>query len=198
MINYTTLATPIIAILAIGGVIGFFIVYSYYPEKHENMKIDGKCYEFVDAAHKKITTLDAEMKIKKMVLQISKVEPPNARIPIAFNGKDSEVNNFINIYNLTVTSNQKVMYFPKINGSVVTADITKTDLLKIIEHLSLFDVFPSSKSVVGSIGIQPNKYISPAEERNVSLELDKLMKNKLRQIIDTSEGVESAECRNDT
>lgn len=198
MINYTTLATPIIAILAIGGVIGFFIVYSYYPEKHENMKIDGKCYEFVDAAHKKITTLDAEMKIKKMVLQISKVEPPNARIPIAFNGKDSEVNNFINIYNLTVTSNQKVMYFPKINGSVVTADITKPDLLKIIEHLSLFDVFPSSKSVLGSIGIQPNKYISPAEERNVSLELDKLMKNKLRQIIDTSEGVESAECRNDT
>src|SRR5574342_452101 len=198
MINYTTLALPIIAILAIGGVIGFFIVYSYYPEKHENMKIDGKCYEFVDAAHKKITTLDAEMKIKKMVLQISKVEPPNERIPIAFNGKDSEVNNFINIYNLTVTSNQKVMYFPKINGSVVTADITKPDLLKIIEHLSLFDVFPSSKSLVGSIGIQPNKYISPSEERNVSLELDKLMKNKLRQIIDTSEGVESAECRNDT
>ncbi|HSA72745.1 MAG TPA: hypothetical protein VLD84_02220 [Nitrososphaeraceae archaeon] len=198
MINYTTLALPIIAILAIGGVIGFFIVYSYYPEKHENMKIDGKCYEFVDAAHKKITTLDAEMKIKKMVLQISKVEPPNARIPITFNGKNSEVNNFINIYNLTVTSNQKVMYFPKINGSVVTADITKTDLLKIIEHLSLFDVFPSSKSLVGSIGIQPNKYISPSEERNVSLELDKLMKNKLRQIIDTSEGVESAECRNDT
>ena len=198
MINYATLALPIIAVLAIGGVIGFFIVYSYYPEKHENIKIDGKCYEFVDAAHEKITTLDAEIKIKKMILQISKVEPTNARMPIIFNGKDSEVNNFKNTYNLTVTSNQKVMYFPKINGSVVTADITKPDLLKIVEHLSLFDVFPSSKSVVGSIGIQPNKYISPSEEKNVSLELDKLMKNKLRQIIDTSEGVESAECRNDT
>ena len=143
-------------------------------------------------------TLDAEIKIKKMLLQISKVEPPNARMPIIFNGKDSEVNNFINTYNLTVTSNQKVMYFPNINGSVVTADIIKPNLLKIIEHLSLFDVFPSSKSIVGSIGIQPNKYISPSEETNVSLELDKLMKNKLRQIIDTSEGVESAECRNDT
>src|SRR5574339_535506 len=113
MINYTTLALPIIAILAIGGVIGVFIMYAYYAVKYE-----------------------------KMVLQISKVEPSNARIPITFNGKNSEVNNFINIYNLTVTTNQKVMYFPKINGSVVTADITKPDLLKIIEHLSLCDVFP--------------------------------------------------------
>ncbi|MDW0246786.1 MAG: hypothetical protein QOB17_05155 [Nitrososphaeraceae archaeon] len=198
MINYTTLALPIIAVLAIGGIISFFVVYSFYPEKHENIKIDGKCYELVDAAHEKITELNAEMKIKTMLLQISKVDPPNARIPIIFNGKDSEVNNLINTYNLTVTSNQKVMYFPNINGSVVTADITKPDLLKIVEHLSLFDVFPSSKSVVGSIGIQPNKYISPSEEKNVSLEQDKLMKNKLRQIIDTSEGVESAECRNDT
>ena len=198
MINYTTLALPIIAVLAISGVIGFFVVYSFYPEKHENIKIDGKCYELVDAVHEKIMTLDAEIKIKKMILQISKVEPTNARIPIIFNGKDSEVNNFINTHNLTVTSNQKVLYFPNINGSVVTADITKPNLLKIVEHLSLFDVFPSSKSVVGSIGIQPNKYISPSEEKNVSLELDKLMKNKLRQIIDTSEGVESAECRNDT
>ena len=198
MINYATLAIPIMAVLAIGGVISFFVVYSFYPEKHENIKIDGKCYELVDAAHEKITALNAEMKIKKMLLQINKVEPPNARIPIIFNGKDSEVNNFKNTYNLTVTSNQKVMYFPKINGSVVTADIIKPNLLKIVERLSLFDVFPSSKSVVGSIGIQPNKYISPSEEKNVSLELDKLMKNKLRQIIDTSEGVESAECRNDT
>ena len=198
MINYTALALPLIVILAISGVISFFVVYSFYPEKHENIKIDGRCYELVDAAHERFMNLSAEMKIKTMLLQISKVESPNARIPIIFNGKDSEVNNFINTYNLTVTSNQKVMYFPKINGSVVTADITKPNLLKIVEHLSLFDVFPSSKSVVGSIGIQPNKYISPSEEKNVSLELDKLMKNKLRQIIDTSEGVESAECRNDT
>jgi hypothetical protein len=62
----------------------------------------------------------------------------------------------------------------------------------------MFDVFPSSKSVVGSIGIQPNEYISPSEERSVTLEVGNLMKNKLRHIIETSEGVESAECRNET
>ena len=198
MINYTTLALPLIAVLAISGVISFFVVYSFYPEKHENVKIDGKCFELVDAAHEKFTNLSAEMTIKTMFLQISKVEPPNASIPIIFNGKDSEVDNFIDTHNLSVASNQKVMYFPRTNGSVVTADITKPDLLHIVEHLSLYDVFPSSKSVVGSIGIQPNKYISPSEEKNVTLEVGNLMKNKLRHIIATSEGVESAECRNET
>ena len=198
MINYATLAIPIMAVLAIGGVISFFVVYSFYPEKHENIKIDGRCYELVDAAHERFMNLSAEMKIKTMLLQISKVESPNARIPIILNGKDSEVDNFIDTHNLTVTSNQKVMYFPRTNGSVVTADITKPDLLHIVEHLSMFDVLPSSKSIVGSIGIQPNKYISLSEERNVTLEIDKLMQNKLRQIIETSEGVESAECRNET
>ena len=41
-------------------------------------------------AHQKITNLTAEMKIRKMLLQLSKVEPQNAIIPIFFNGKDSE------------------------------------------------------------------------------------------------------------
>lgn len=198
MINYAPLALPIIAILAISGVISFFAVYSFYPEKHENIKIDGNCYELVGAAHEKFTNLNGEMKIKTMLLQISKVEPPNAHIPIIFNGKDSEVDNFINTHNLTVISNQKVMYFPRTNGSVVTADIAKSDLLKIIEQLSLFDVFTSSKSIAGSIDIQPNKYITVSEEKNITLEMDKLMQNNLRHIIGTSEGVEPAECRNET
>ena len=37
MINYGLLAIPLIAILVIGGVISFFVVYSFYPEKHENV-----------------------------------------------------------------------------------------------------------------------------------------------------------------
>src|ERR1051325_11899348 len=88
MINYTALALPLIVILAISGVISFFVVYSFYPEKHENIKIDGRCYELVDASHERFMNLSAEMKIKTMLLQISKVESPNARIPIIFNGKE--------------------------------------------------------------------------------------------------------------
>jgi hypothetical protein len=198
MINYGLLAIPLISILVVGGVISFFVVYSFYPEKHESVSIDGKCYELVGMAHQKITNLTAEMKIRKMLLQLSKVEPQNAIIPIIFNGKDSETKNFINRNDLAVTSNQKVIYFPNINGSVVTANITKTDLQRIIGNLSIFDVLPSSKSVVGSIGIQPNKYITNDEDKDVSLLFDKIQKNRVMEIIRDSDGVNSAECRNET
>lgn len=198
MVNYSTLAIPIIALLAIGGVISFLIVYSVYPEKHENINIEGKCYELVGMAHQKFTNLTSEMQIKKLILQVSKVEPDNASIPIIFNGKDSEIEGFMNRYHLTVTSNQKVIYFPNINGSVVTANVPKADLQRIVDSLSIFDVFPSAKSVEGSIGIQPNNYITPNEHRDVSFILDKSMKNGLTEIIAKSDGVKSAECRNDT
>ena len=80
MLSYDLLMIPLIAILVIGGVIGFFAVYSFYPENHENVSIDGKCYELVGMAHQKITNLTAEMKIRKMLLQLSKIEPQNAII----------------------------------------------------------------------------------------------------------------------
>lgn len=91
-----------------------------------------------------------------------------------------------------------MIYFPNINGSVITADITKTDLQRIAGNLSIFDVFPSSKSVVGSIGIQANKYITNDEDEDVSLLLDKIQKSRMMEIIHNSDGVNSAECRNET
>jgi hypothetical protein len=184
--------------LVIGGVISFFIVFSFYPEKHENVSIEGKCYELVGEAHEKITKLTAEMKITKMLLQISNIEPENAIIPIIFNGNESEVINFIDRYDLAVTANQKVIYFPNINGSVVTANITKTDLQNIVGNLSILDMIPSSKSVAGSISIQPNKYITYDEDKDVSSLVDKMQKSRLMDIVHNSKGVNSAECRNET
>jgi hypothetical protein len=198
MINYGLIAIPLIAMLVIGGVISFFIVFSLYPEKHENVSIDGKCYELVGIAHEKITKLNAEMKITKMLLQISKIKSQNAVIPIIFNGNDSEAKNFIDKYDLDVTSNQKVIYFPNINGSVVTANVTKTDLQNILGNLSVSDVIPSSKSVAGSIGIQPNKYISYDDYKDVSSLVDKIQKSRLMDIVHNSDGVTPAECRNET
>ena len=198
MVNYGLIAIPLIALLVIGGVISFFIVFSFYPEKHENVRIDGKCYELIGAAHAKITNLTAEMKITKTLLQISKIESQNAVIPIIFNGNDSETKNFIDKYDLVVTSNQKVIYFPNINGSVVSANVTKNDLQNIVGNLSILDVIPSSKSTAGSIGIQPNKYITFDEDKDVSLLIDKIQKSRLMDIVHNSDGVSSAECRNET
>jgi hypothetical protein len=138
------------------------------------------------------------MKITKMLLQISKIESQNAIIPIVFNGNDTEAKNFIDKYDLAVTSNQKVIYFPNINGSVVTANVTKTDLQNIVGNLSILDVIPSSKSVAGSIGIQPNKYITYDEDNDVSSLVDKIQKSRLMDIIYNSDGVNQAECRNET
>ena len=133
-----------------------------------------------------------------MLLQLSKIESKNAIIPIIFNGKDSEIKNFIDEYNLAVSSNKKVIYFPNINGSVVTANITKTDLQSIVGNLSISDVIPSSKSVAGSVGIQPNKYITHDEDKDVSSLLDKIQKSRLMDIVSNSDGVSHAECRNET
>jgi hypothetical protein len=91
-----------------------------------------------------------------------------------------------------------VIYFPNINGSVVTANVTKTDLQNIVGNLSILDVIPSSKSVAGSIGIQPNKYITYDEDNDVSSLVDKIQKSRLMDIIYNSDGVNQAECRNET
>ena len=149
-------------------------------------------------AHQKFSRLAAEMEINKILLQMSKVEPKNAIIPVIFNGKDSDIESFINRYHLTVTSRQRVIYFPDINGSVVTSNIPKVDLQRIVDNLSIFDMLPSTKSIAGSIGIQPNNYITSNESRDVSFILDKFMTNGLRDIVDKSDGVKAAECRNNT
>jgi hypothetical protein len=133
-----------------------------------------------------------------MILQISNVEPNNAVIPIIFNGKDSEIESFMDRHNLSETSRQRVIYFPNINGSVVTANVPKVELQRIVDNLTIFDLLPSTKSVVGSIGIQPNKYISSIESRDISSITDKFMTNGLREIISRSDGVKPAECRNNT
>ena len=198
MINYGLLAIPLIGVLIIAGTISFITVYSSYPQKHENISIDGKCYELLGTAHQRYGNLTAKAEINKMILQISSVKPNNAFIPIIFNGKDSEIESFMDGHNLSETSRQRVIYFPNINGSVVTANVPKVELQRIIDNLTIFDLLPSTKTVVGSIGIQPNKYITSIESRDISSITDKFMTNGLREIISRSDGVKPAECRNDT
>ncbi|TLX87454.1 MAG: hypothetical protein E6K94_00330 [Thaumarchaeota archaeon] len=196
MINYSTLAIPIIIILVVGGVSSFLLVYSFYPEKHENVNIDGKCYELIGQAHQEFMNLSANKEIKTLILQLSKVEPNDVSIPIIFDGGDSEIKNFIDRFHLVVTSYQKVKYYPNIDGLVVVANIAKTDLESIVSNLTYFDVNPSAKTVAGSIGVEPNKYITLEELKDVSARLTEFMDNGIREIIAKSEGVKSAECRN--
>ena len=57
------LAFPgIVALLAVGTA-GFFLAFSYYPEKHVNVDIDGKCYELLDVSNEKHKILRLKMKL---------------------------------------------------------------------------------------------------------------------------------------
>jgi hypothetical protein len=195
MLDITRLAVPAIAILAIGGVISFLLAYSFYPEKHENVTIDGKCYELLDAAHEQYVNLAARKDIETLRLQLSKVEPKDAIIPIIFSGKDSDIERFKHKYPLMVTSQHKVKYFPNIDASVITANITKNELQNIAGNLTLKDVYPSAKTISGSIGIEPNNYITSAEGKDISTKSKEFMSNGIREIIANSDGARSAYCR---
>jgi hypothetical protein len=195
LIKYGTLAIPIIVALIIGGLISFLVVYSFYPEKHENINIDGKCYELTGMAHEAFTNLVAENKKNTLLLQLEKIEENNASIPISFNGRSSDTENFINRYHIAVTSKQNVTYYPGIVGSVVQGYVTKMNLQSIIENLTLYDLYPSSKTIAGSIGIEPNKYITSEETKDITLSQKQLMQKGLREIIAKSDGIKSAECR---
>jgi len=195
MLDITRLAVPAIAILAIGGVISFLLAYSFYPEKHENVTVDGKCYELLGAAHEQYVNLAARRDIETLRLQLSKVESKDAIIPIILSGRDSDMEHLRYSYQLNVTSQQKVKYYPNIDASVVTANIAKNQLQNIAGNLTLKDVYPSAKTIAGSIGIEPNNYITSAEGMDISIKSKEFMSNGIREIIANSDGVKSAYCR---
>ena len=195
MLDIARFAVLVIAILAIGGIISFLLAYSFYPEKHENVTVDGKCYELLDAAHKQYVNLAARKEIETLRLQLSKIEPKDAIIPIIFSGSDSDIEQFRHNYQLFETSQQKVKYYPNIDASVITANISRAELANIVGNLTLGDFYPSAKTVAGSLGIEPNNYITSAEVKEISNKSNKFMSDGIREIIGNSGGVKSAYCR---
>ena len=74
MIEYHKIAIPAIAILAAGGIISFLLAYNFYPEKHVNVNIGGKCYELLDSAYAKYQDLAANNEIEILKLQLDAIE----------------------------------------------------------------------------------------------------------------------------
>src|SRR5918994_1461025 len=118
--NYTKFAIPIIAALIVGGLVSFFIVYNFYPEKHENIKVDGKCYELTGRAHQRYINLTSRVEKNSLLLQLNKVEDNNASIPIRFTGENGASKNFIDRNHIIVKFKQNVTLYPDIIGSIVS------------------------------------------------------------------------------
>ena len=204
MVNFRALAIPAIIVLLVGGTISFFMAFSFYPEKHVNVKINGECYEFLDNAYAKYKKLQAEKELLIFRLQANAIGSPGTIIPVIFSGTGEEVNDFVNRYNIKITTSQKIGANNNyIDKYIVKATMTKQNFERIINDLTIKDLYPLTKSISGTIGLQPNIYITEQEGEQISLYSKDFMRNGIQQIIDDSnvnnssdyDGVKQAECR---
>ena len=198
MVNLRGLAIPAIIVLLVGGTISFFMAFSFYPEKHVNIKINGECYEFLDEAYAKYKKLQAEKELLIFRLQANAIELPNTVIPVIFSGAGEEVNDFTNRYDIKNISSQRIGANNNyIDKYIIKATMTKQDFENIINDLTIKDLDPLTKS----IALQPNPHITEEEGKRISLYAKDFMSNGIHQIIDASnvdsdyDGVRLAECR---
>jgi hypothetical protein len=203
MVDFRALAIPAIIVLLVGGTISFFMAFSFYPEKHVNVKINGECYEFLDNAYAKYKKLQAEKELLIFRLQANAIASPNTIIPVIFSGTGEEVDDFVNRYNINIITSQKIGANNNyIDKYVIKATMTKRDFERIINDLTIKDLDPLTKSISGSIGLQPNSYMTEQEGEQISIYSRDFMRNGIQQIIDASnanssdnDGVKQAECR---
>jgi hypothetical protein len=195
-LSFYKLAFPgILALLAVGTV-GFLLAFSYYPEKHVNVDIDGTCYELLDESNEKHKILRAENEIKIKQMQLNMIEYGDASLPIVFSGFKDSVDEFMKQYNIrNIVSMQKVSDNPKFDKFIIKATSSKNELQKIVNDLTLGDFYPTL-SVKGSVGLGPNKYISSEEGKVISAESKDFMQNGIKSIVESSVGIKVAECRN--
>jgi hypothetical protein len=190
------LAIPgIVTLLAIGTA-GFLLAFSYYPEKHVNVDIDGKCYELLDTANEKHKILRAQNEINIKQIQLNMIEHSDASLPVVFSGFKEDVDDFIKQYNLrNIISVQKVSDNPTFDKYIIKATLSKNELQKIVNDLTLTDFYPTL-SVRGGVGLGPNKYISSEERKVISAESKDFMENGIKDIVESNIGTKLAECRN--
>jgi hypothetical protein len=198
-LNFYKLVFPGILVLLVVGTVGFLLAYSYYPEKHVNVDIDGTCYELLDASNEKHKILSAENEINVKKMQLNMIEYGDASLPIVFSGFKESVYDFIKYYNMeNITSVQKVSDNPTFDKFIIKATLSKNELQEIVNDLTISDFYPTV-SVKGSVGLGPNKYISSEEGKVISAESKDFMQNGIKNIVESNievGGVKLAECRN--
>jgi hypothetical protein len=195
-LSFSQLAIPGILVLLVGGTIGFLLAFNYYPEKHVNVNVDGRCYELLDAANEKHKILRAQNEINIKKLQLNMIEYSDASLPVTFSGFKENEDDFIKQYNIrNIISVQKVSDNPTFDKYIIKATLSKNELQKIVNDLTLTDYYPTL-SVRGGVGLGPNKYISSEERKVISAESKYFMENGIKDIVESNVGIKSAECRN--
>ena len=195
-LSFYKVAFPGILALLVVGTIGFLLAFSYYPEKHVNVSIDGRCYELLDESNEKHKILRAQNEINVKQMQLNVIEYSNANLPIVFSGFKENVDDFIKQYNISnIMSTQKVSDNPTFDKFIMKATVSKQELEKIVNDLTLSDFYPTL-SVKGSVGLEPNQYISSDEGKIISANSIKFMQKGIKEIVESNAGIKQAECRN--
>ena len=200
MVDFHKLIIPIIIILIVGGTASFFLAYEFYPKKNVNINVNGYCYEFLGPAFAEYRNLDAKKEMRTLNLQYNAIEPPNALIPITFSGTKSEINELADNYNVEIVGEQQVGDINNNNNYIdkyiVKGLIAKPYFKQILDDLTVQDFNPLTKTVLSSIGLQPNPFLTLEESKEISLDTNNFMRKEIQQMIaDNHEGIKQAECR---
>lgn len=196
MANLQSIIIPGIVIGLIGGITIFLVAYSYYPEKHLNVNLNGRCFEFLDSAFSDYENLEFNNEILIKVLQTKAIGGPETMVPVSYVGSESQVDKFIQGYLLEVTN------YYKQKGSNLVADkivikgkMRNSDIVTYLGDISKTKENIVSRNSLHNFGILPNKYISSFEGMKISKTTDKFMENGLKAISANDLGVNKAECR---
>jgi hypothetical protein len=197
LVDFHRLAIPLIIILAISGVVSFFLAHNFYPKKNVNVNVGGVCYELVGSAFNQYKDLEAQRSVRILQLQLNAIEPHNAALPISFSGTKDGVIEFSSKYDINITANNRI---GNINEYVTNGIIKKSHLERILEDLEETKNNPLNRTVLSTVGLQPNLFITEEEGRQIAGNITRFMQTGIRQIIESGNtgDINTAECRSST
>ena len=144
-----------------------------------------------------LSTNTKTWKPKDRLGQLGAIEPPNAAIPISFSGTNDGIMEFSSKYDINITKNHQI---GNIDKYVVNGIVNKLFLKQILEDLKTIDPNPLNRTVLSTVGLQTNSFITQEEGRQIAQNIDGFMQAGIRQIVenDNTSDINTAECRTST
>ncbi|MDP8906617.1 MAG: hypothetical protein M3M88_03755 [Thermoproteota archaeon] len=196
MVSSQKIVVPGIITALIGGTIMLLLAFSFYPEKHVNINLNGRCYELLDEAYAKYKDLEVQRENEIKRLQVQAIGDPAIMVPISFSGTERQVNDFINQNDVDVSSRQLLGNNSSIDKTIVKGTMSNGNLERIINSSNVENNGANhTQTIAFGLGIQPNPYITPSESQQITKNIYDIMLNRVKEIIAEKEGVKEAECR---
>ena len=172
------------------------LAFSFYPEKHVNINLNGRCYELLDEAYSKYKDLEVQRESEIKRQQVLAIGDPAIMVPISFSGTERQVNDFINQNDVDVSSRQLLGNNSSIDKIIVKGTMSNGNLERLINSSIVENNGANhTQTIAFSLGIQPNPYITPSESQQITKNIYDIMLNRVKEIIAEKEGVKEAECR---